>query len=98
MRSAGHNGCRRMLCHTDTEKPQEADEKAPLNWGRGKERGDCERHRNPALGIVPEDINAIMKITLIGAAGVRTPLLVHGLAGLGGSVGLDGLAFLATDP
>jgi hypothetical protein len=27
-----------MLCHTDTEEPQEADEKAPLNCelGRGK--------------------------------------------------------------
>lgn len=33
-----------------------------------------------------------MKITLIGAAGVRTPLLVHGLAGLGDNVRLDELA------
>ena len=44
-----------------------------------------------------------MKITLIGAAGVRTPLLVHGLAGLegpagsGGNVHLDELAFFDTD-
>ncbi|MGB8849017.1 MAG: hypothetical protein WCC76_04825 [Candidatus Acidiferrales bacterium] len=39
-----------------------------------------------------------MKITLIGAAGVRTPLLVHGLAGLDGKVQLDELAFWDTDP
>ncbi|HEV2223521.1 MAG TPA: hypothetical protein VGR84_11015 [Candidatus Acidoferrales bacterium] len=39
-----------------------------------------------------------MKITLVGAAGVRTPLLVHGLAGLGGKVRLDELAFWDTDP
>jgi len=39
-----------------------------------------------------------MKITLVGAAGVRTPLLVHGLAGLGGNVRLDELAFWDTDP
>jgi 6-phospho-beta-glucosidase len=39
-----------------------------------------------------------MKITLIGAAGVRTPLLVHGLAGLRGRVQLDELAFWDTDP
>src|SRR3984885_13136589 len=43
-----------------------------------------------------------MKITLIGAAGVRTPLLVHGLAGLegraaSGNVQLDELAFFDTD-
>ncbi|MFZ0635169.1 MAG: hypothetical protein WAM08_06595, partial [Candidatus Acidiferrales bacterium] len=38
-----------------------------------------------------------MKITLVGAAGVRTPLLVHGLAGLGGNVRLDELAFWDTD-
>ena len=38
-----------------------------------------------------------MKITLIGAAGVRTPLLVHGLAGLRGRVQLDELAFWDTD-
>jgi 6-phospho-beta-glucosidase len=39
-----------------------------------------------------------MKISLIGAAGVRTPLLVHGLAGLRGRVPLDELAFWDTDP
>lgn len=39
-----------------------------------------------------------MKITLVGAAGVRTPLLVHGLAGLGANVRLDELAFCDTDP
>ena len=39
-----------------------------------------------------------MKISLIGAAGVRTPLLVHGLAGLRGPVQLDELAFWDTDP
>ncbi len=38
-----------------------------------------------------------MKITLIGAAGVRTPLLVHGLAGAGENVRLDELAFWDTD-
>jgi len=38
-----------------------------------------------------------MKITLIGAAGVRTPLLVHGLSGLGEKVGLDELALWDTD-
>ncbi len=39
-----------------------------------------------------------MKITLIGAAGVRTPLLVHGLAGLGAAAHLDELALWDTDP
>ncbi|MFZ0639115.1 MAG: hypothetical protein WAN33_16535 [Candidatus Acidiferrales bacterium] len=39
-----------------------------------------------------------MKITLIGAAGVRTPLLVHGLAGLAGNVRLDELALWDIDP
>ncbi len=39
-----------------------------------------------------------MKITLVGAAGVRTPLLVHGLAGLNGNVRLDELAFWDSDP
>jgi 6-phospho-beta-glucosidase len=38
-----------------------------------------------------------MKITLIGAAGVRTPLLVHGLAGAGDKVQLEELAFWDTD-
>ncbi len=38
-----------------------------------------------------------MKITLIGAAGVRTPLLVHGLADLGDNVHLDELAFWDPD-
>jgi len=38
-----------------------------------------------------------MKITLVGAAGVRSPLLVHGLAGLSGKVRLDELAFWDTD-
>lgn len=38
-----------------------------------------------------------MKITLIGAAGVRTPLLVHGLAGAGESVHIEELALWDTD-
>jgi 6-phospho-beta-glucosidase len=38
-----------------------------------------------------------MKITLIGAAGVRTPLLVHGLAGLGAEVRVDELALWDTN-
>lgn len=38
-----------------------------------------------------------MKITLIGAAGVRTPLLVHGLAGADASLRLEELAFWDTD-
>ncbi|MGC1911699.1 MAG: hypothetical protein WA660_07675, partial [Candidatus Acidiferrales bacterium] len=38
-----------------------------------------------------------MKITLIGGAGVRTPLLVHGLAGLSGNVRLDELALWDID-
>ena len=38
-----------------------------------------------------------MKITLIGAAGVRTPLLVHGLSGLSENVGLDELSLWDTD-
>lgn len=38
-----------------------------------------------------------MKIALIGAAGVRTPLLVHGLANAGQSIQLDELAFWDTD-
>ena len=39
-----------------------------------------------------------MKITLIGAAGVRTPLLVHGLAGAGDNVHIEELALWDTDP
>lgn len=39
-----------------------------------------------------------MKITLVGAAGVRTPLLVHGLAGLDAGAQLDELALWDTDP
>ncbi|HUL14449.1 MAG TPA: hypothetical protein VLV88_00505 [Terriglobales bacterium] len=39
-----------------------------------------------------------MKITLIGAAGVRTPLLIHGLANAGANVRLEELAFWDTDP
>ena len=39
-----------------------------------------------------------MKITLIGAGGVRTPLLVHGLAATGDNVHLEELAFWDTDP
>ena len=39
-----------------------------------------------------------MKITLIGAAGVRTPLLVHGLAGVGENVHIEELALCDTDP
>ncbi|MGB8474468.1 MAG: hypothetical protein WCE61_10320 [Candidatus Acidiferrum sp.] len=38
-----------------------------------------------------------MKITLIGAGGVRTPLLVHGLANAGANVRLEELAFWDTD-
>jgi len=38
-----------------------------------------------------------MKITLIGAAGVRTPLLVHGLSELGDDFHLDELALWDTD-
>lgn len=38
-----------------------------------------------------------MKISLIGAAGVRTPLLVHGLASAGDSMHLDELAFWDID-
>ncbi len=38
-----------------------------------------------------------MKITVIGAAGVRTPLLVHGLATARDSVKLEELAFWDTD-
>jgi 6-phospho-beta-glucosidase len=38
-----------------------------------------------------------MKVTVIGAAGVRTPLLVHGLAGAGDNVPLEELAFWDTD-
>jgi 6-phospho-beta-glucosidase len=38
-----------------------------------------------------------MKITLIGAAGVRTPLLVHGLAEGAANIHLDELAFWDTD-
>ena len=39
-----------------------------------------------------------MKITLVGAAGVRSPLLVHGLAGLSSKVRVDEFAFWDTDP
>jgi len=39
-----------------------------------------------------------VKITLIGAAGVRTPLLVHGLSGLDANIHLDELALWDTDP
>jgi 6-phospho-beta-glucosidase len=38
-----------------------------------------------------------MKIALIGAGGVRTPLLVHGLAGLGEQIRLDDLALWDPD-
>jgi 6-phospho-beta-glucosidase len=38
-----------------------------------------------------------MKITLIGAAGVRTPLLVHGFAGAGDCLHFDELAFWDID-
>ena len=38
-----------------------------------------------------------MKITLVGAAGVRSPLLVHGLSGLSSKVRVDELAFWDTD-
>ena len=38
-----------------------------------------------------------MKITLIGAAGVRTPLLVHGLADAGEDLALEELAFWDID-
>lgn len=39
-----------------------------------------------------------MKITLIGAAGVRTPLLIYGLSKLGDDVHLDEVALWDTDP
>jgi len=39
-----------------------------------------------------------MKITLIGAAGVRTPLLVHGLAAARADLHLEEFAFWDTDP
>lgn len=39
-----------------------------------------------------------MKITLIGAAGVRTPLLVHGLAGASHDVRIEELALWDIDP
>jgi len=38
-----------------------------------------------------------MKITLIGAAGVRTPLLIHGLAEASGKLRIDEVAFWDTD-
>lgn len=38
-----------------------------------------------------------MKITLIGAAGVRSPLLIHGLAAAGNSLRLDEVGFWDTD-
>jgi len=38
-----------------------------------------------------------MKITLIGAAGVRTPLLVHGLAKAAEDLQVEELAFWDTD-
>jgi 6-phospho-beta-glucosidase len=39
-----------------------------------------------------------MKITLIGAAGLRTPLLVHGMAEVGEKIHLEELAFWDIDP
>jgi len=39
-----------------------------------------------------------MKMTLIGAAGVRTPLLIHGLAEAGTKLEIDEIAFWDTDP
>jgi 6-phospho-beta-glucosidase len=38
-----------------------------------------------------------MKITLIGAAGVRTPLLIHGLAEAAGKMRIDEVSFWDTD-
>src|SRR4051812_28752281 len=38
-----------------------------------------------------------MKIAIIGAAGVRTPLLVHGLAGIAEDIGIEELAFWDPD-
>src|SRR5580765_5454361 len=38
-----------------------------------------------------------MKIAIIGAAGVRTPLLIHGLAEAGSKLNIDELAFWDTD-
>src|SRR5215475_3110648 len=38
-----------------------------------------------------------MKITVIGAAGVRTPLLIHGLAEVSENLRVDELAFWDTD-
>ncbi len=46
---------------------------------------------------LPGGSRPIMKITLIGAAGVRTPLLIHGLACLRESARLDEVAFWDTD-
>src|SRR5947208_322099 len=40
---------------------------------------------------------AFMKIAIIGAAGVRTPLLIHGLAGASRELRIDELAFWDTD-
>src|SRR5690242_613627 len=39
-----------------------------------------------------------MKIAIIGAAGVRTPLLIHGLAEAASQLQIDELAFWDTDP
>src|SRR5438309_4815297 len=38
-----------------------------------------------------------MKIAIVGAAGVRTPLLIHGLAGASRELRIDELAFWDTD-
>src|SRR5256885_2869896 len=38
-----------------------------------------------------------MKITLIGAGGIRTPLVINGLAGAGASLPIEELAFWDTD-
>lgn len=44
-----------------------------------------------------EEQITLMKIALIGAAGVRTPLLIHGLAEACGKLRIDELAFWDTD-
>jgi len=49
-------------------------------------------------GALGEGNCLVMKIALIGAAGVRTPLLLHGLADAGENVQIDEMAFWDTDP
>ena len=55
------------------------------------------RRYEPGQKATTERDRKVMKIALIGAAGVRTPLLVHGLAGAGENVRIDELALWDTD-